>query len=327
MRRIRISSINVLNRKDDYGHRISTLMKAISTTIRPDIICMQEIRNDSLDLLSETLDDLGYRFECRHDIMNNPVDTVGIACNPRIMRIDGIHEEPSVESLEVMFSIYGVDCEIISYHGTWGAFNQSARLREVSALSLRRYDSDGIRVIGGDFNAVKEERCIQYMMGNEPGVTMEDWTYWMDARTAMCDIHGTRPVPTTISHGCGSMTAGEHGLDPALLPEREIDNIMSYGFHYGGAGGFTSFRVMDSLDGVNVSTLTDHRVVLADMILPLGKKESIMPLPTRQGNPFLDGNMGGMPRINAQEDKMPKFEDPSQDDEVMDIMSDKSDDE
>lgn len=256
---------NVLNNERNYDARTRRIINGV-IRYHPDVICFQELRIDGMRGLESHLASKGFKLYNRSIIKNNPVDTVGIAVksNSSAMRVEMPVES---ESIALTMRVYGKSVGIASYHGYWGATGQAERYHETSSFGSL-FDAD-VQVVAGDYNAVTEESAIRVMRGFESGES--GWSYWMDAQSVMNGLHGGRELPTTYSTGLGASTAAEHGIHAGLMPERCIDHIMSRGFNYGKAGGYCGFEIIDWLDSSNghvqLDSLTDHRILLADIII------------------------------------------------------------
>lgn len=273
---IRTATWNILNRADDYEERLPGIAAALADR-GVDVASLQEVRVDGREPLESALADRGYGLAMLTGSRERPVrgtnmepvseDTVAVT-----WRSDGplrpyggisVKQHGSMQAMSMDFMINEKSLlTMASYHGMWGCNRQMMRMREVSELvsGLPEESDSHAVIIGGDFNAEPGERAIRYMMGEEPGVGGDDWTFWLDAQNVMASLGRGRAKFTTICHGKGADTNRLQGIDPMLMPERIIDHIMTRGYRYGRAGGFTAVSVSNT-----GSVLSDHRLLTADI--------------------------------------------------------------
>lgn len=279
---IRLATWNILNRADDYRERIGGIASALAYA-HVDVAALQEVRLDCRDELLAAMTAGGYSLAMLAGSEKQPVrgtnmepvseDTVAIAWrdNGPASPYEGVpaNRHGLYQAMSVDFAVTGGGrLTMASYHGMWGCSRQARRLREVSDLAAglpKESDSHAV-VIGGDFNAEPHERAIRCMLGEEPGIDGDDWTFWLDAQNVMTALGRWKPKHTTICHGKGADTNRLQGIDPMLMPERTIDHIMTRGYRYGRPGGFTSVSMADT-----GSVLSDHRLMTADITAPLAE--------------------------------------------------------
>lgn len=155
---------------------------------------------------------------------------------------------------------------LTSYHGYWGATRQGERMVELHALDERvsRLDT-AADVMCGDFNATRNEPGIRWLMGEEIAgdpVATNASTFWTEAQEVAVALgRQDSPVCTTLNTGVAAETAEPHGINPALMPKRRIDFMVSRGWNYGKRGGWTGDVVVKEYDG-----LSDHALMVADVI-------------------------------------------------------------
>lgn len=297
---VRVGSWNILNRPLDYGERLT---KAVDEIVGRgiDVAALQEVRLDRADMLRDLMQGHGYGSAILRGSADSPVrgtdmepvseDTVAIVWREggKVRRLGDATQVGGAQMLSMDFTVRGGGViTVISYHGMWGCSRQATRLREVSTLGAsapEESDSHAV-IVGGDFNAEPDERAIRYMTGSEPGVDGDDWTFWLDAQSAMESVGRCRMRATTICSGPGTDTNLRMGISPTLMPERIIDHIMTKGYRYGRPGGFSSVSVIDA-----DFPASDHRLLVADVIAPVTARE-----PSRRQNrgrtPETDGNPG-----------------------------------
>lgn len=262
---ISIATINVLNNIYGYNHRTSEIFKKMTGDNA--IICIQELRNDSLEETRKLMMKLNYNLITRDDIIHNDADTVGIAYNANIFDCLMTMEPNDCEAViaKLRFKKDNSFITICSYHGDWGALKQASRLHEVSELNdiLSTYVDNPV-MFAGDFNAIPEEDTIRFLRG-ETGNDSNEYTYWVEAQDWKHHMDVSyAPFSTSLNAGIANITAGEHGIDTKYMPERRIDYIFTSGFAYGRRGGFTDVHTCDDND---FNILSDHRPVIADVII------------------------------------------------------------
>lgn len=155
---------------------------------------------------------------------------------------------------------------LTSYHGYWGAAKQGERMMELQALdeSVSRFDT-AADVMCGDFNATRNEPGIRWLMGEEIAgdpASAGSATFWTEAQEVAVALgRQDFPVCTTLNTGVAEETAKPHGINPALMPKRRIDFMVSRGWNYGKRGGWTGDVMVREHDG-----LSDHALMVADVI-------------------------------------------------------------
>lgn len=273
---IRTATWNILNRADDYEERLPGIAAALADR-GVDVAALQEVRVDSPERLKSALAEHGYGLAVLTGSEDRPLrgtnrervseDTVAVAWRSAApLRPYGgisVKRHGSMQAMSMDFIVNESSLlTMVSYHGMWGCNRQMMRLREVSELvsGLPSDSNSHAVIIGGDFNAEPGERAMRYMMGEEPGVGYDDWTFWLDAQNVMASLGRGRAKFTTICHGKGADTNRLQGIDPMLMPERIIDHIMTRGYRYGKSGGFTAVSVANT-----GSVLSDHRLLTADI--------------------------------------------------------------
>lgn len=168
----------------------------------------------------------------------------------------------------------------VSRHGAWGATEQAARLAE--AKSVERwltgrngkysdgFDSEPIVIMGGDFNATRNEPSQRYLLDGEAG----GGAFWIDVQDMRLDADSSYDAKTTFRFGCADDTASAHGIDVEYMPSRRIDYLMTRGWRYGRLGGFTDDvidpvgdweRLTGERDGIML--VSDHKPIIADILI------------------------------------------------------------
>lgn len=293
---MKIATANMLSRREDFKERLPKMIEEL-TSDSPDLILVQEAPAEYEELIKDAFYIAGYGYLQRRQLIEGRTDTVGIAYWRKTIDTEiRITETPNVDAL-AMDGFIRPDGDVkplpmikgeekrqdsrqrfiaISYHGRWGNLSQRERLSEVSEINRWAYEKstgskelktdDGAIIpvfLGGDFNAVEEERTIRYLLGQEPNDAGE-YAYWTEVQNEMYDLQGRldecRPLTTTLTDGCGRQTAQEHGIDVNYLAARRIDYIMSLGFGHGRAYGFKR------ADIVRLPKLSDHAFLIADTI-------------------------------------------------------------
>lgn len=85
---------------------------------------------NSLDTLESFFRNKDYGFIHRDDIIDNPIDTVGIAYDKKTLSLTSI-----IEMISACFHYDNSDFTAINYHGAWGCMEQHQRSCETRMIS------------------------------------------------------------------------------------------------------------------------------------------------------------------------------------------------
>ena len=251
---------NVLCRPVNWNSKIPDLLDAIMDE-SPDLLTLQEVPVASRAAFSTALSKHGYKIEYAIPRTGNEGDSSAVAWKSTEFVKLGSRTYADGR-LEDKTNVYGLDAvtvrllsndydhngsifkvSLTSHHAWWGATEQANRLRELVKLDeiIKSADADcNTRLLGGDFNAPRNEDCIRWMLGE----TIADGktTYWTEAQdTAIALGRIDSAESTSLSYGSKAAmdTASKFGINTKYMPARRIDFLFSEGWDYGHRGGWT----------------------------------------------------------------------------------------
>lgn len=282
---IKFATLNFLNKEHGHSERLETLSKFLKKEL-PDVISFQELIVTKRDEFTKVLTEYGY---------------VGTHADP-IIQSDGTVQDnaiytrlPVVSQGQVLFDDLAIfnhnpvppipvaliqvqagtgTMFFMSAHLAWGTHAEGLRLAQAIRLSetaQRLAEETGSPVIlGGDLNATDTSDTVQYLYGKKT----VDWKshLWVDAFISKGNPEEwvTSDPICFYGHLTATTARGQIG-DPVLedFPKRRIDYIMSYGWTYGRAGGFTSCTRFGTEKLGNEYELSDHYGVMAEIRTPM----------------------------------------------------------
>lgn len=274
---MRIASLNALSDIDDRPERLTQIFVEASG-LGVDVLALQEVPNEVHGTIRDLANAHGYAWQ--HTMTGVPGDEV--ATFSRLPIDDSgsftvIHPPPISSRRFAWVQVQGF--LIANVHLTWGAHNEAARLREVSAIEIFVADAvtahagaattdqqpqaarpELVSVLVGDFNAEPDNDCIRFLRGKTTinGAS----TYWTEA-TLGTDLQHT---PTTReTNQWGQQSARSRGVDASLLYPRRIDFIFTRGWRHGGRGTMRNTRLFGTSVTPGGSELSDHYGWVTDL--------------------------------------------------------------
>ena len=294
---IRVATWNVLNRRVDFIDRFEQSCRFL---YREDVdVCMiQEVPFEMHRAACDVAFRSGFTLTVSSDLPDSDDESVaGILIRrdsditPHSAEAYGTrkHEASDKTGSNLMYHSLAVDVSIgsvripatfVSRHGAWGATEQVERLEEAKRIEQWLNDRNGkysngfksepIVIMGGDFNAERNEPSPSYLLDGQNG----GGAFWVDVQDMRIDADSSYDSNTTFIHGCANDTASAHGIDVEYMPSRRIDYLMTRGWRYGRSGGFTD-TVIDPTDDwekltgerEGIMLVSDHKPIIADILL------------------------------------------------------------
>lgn len=267
---MRIASLNALSDIDARDERLRQMFVEASER-DVDVLALQEVPAEVHGTVRDLASAHGYAWQ--HTVTGVPGDEVATLSRLPIEGSGSFTVTPSPADTGRRFSWVQVQgFWIANIHLTWGAHNEAARLREVSAIEAFVTDLAGlpgpsatadpealaagqevVPVLLGDFNAEPDNDCIRFLRGK---TTLDGrGTYWTEA-TLGTELQHT---PTTRETSrWGQQSALSRGLDASLLYPRRIDFIFTRGWRHGGRGTMRNTQLFGTSMTPEGHELSDH---------------------------------------------------------------------
>lgn len=251
--KITIATWNLLWQDFDYLNRVEEASLWLKDA---DIICLQEVRQDSVNFVGDLLSKkLNLKISAQVPFAESLVDQTEpepIATYLVILSNYGVLESGSIETPneDYKFVAYTIldtphrPTLVFSAHLQWKANREFERFLQVEKIALFaeekeeeitiKYGVQPIVILAGDLNTVPESKTIQYLSGMEP-TSIENQTYWVDSWSFLRkgeEGYTTNPKTNYLA----SIIAKKHVDNPDLVPGRRIDYILLKGWVYGAAG-------------------------------------------------------------------------------------------
>ena len=251
---IRIATWNILAKEQGRSNRLNTIIETLYP-LDLDVICLQECWSGAEVEIARAL---GMNSVAFYEAKNGggfgnavlsrfPLATEAPIEYAALPSTGGDSNEVCLVALSLL-SPSGRMWRIGSTHLSWGSHNEGKRLRQIQDIErlARQADlhstSDLIHVLCGDLNAQPHSSTIRYITGLDPDRNDES-TLWVDA----WDTAEKAPGYTSSNENpMGIDTALSVGIsNPAWIPNRRIDYILTRGFAYGRPGSPISVKLLD----------------------------------------------------------------------------------
>lgn len=297
---IRMATWNVLNRHDDFLARFAQSCRFLYRE-DVDVATIQEIPFDLRRKAMDTAFRFGFTLTLASSLPDDDESIDESVVGVLIRRDSDITPRHAVSYVpedagddsdairRLRYHVLAVDaiigCDIcdvtfVSRHGAWGATEQAARLDEAKRVERWLVERNGmytdgfkrepIVIMGGDFNACRGETSQRYLLDGDSG----GGAFWVDVQDMRLNADSSYDASTTFRYGCANDTASAHGIDVEYMPTRRIDYLMTRGWRYGRAGGFTD-DVIDPIsdwekltgEREGITLVSDHKPIIADILI------------------------------------------------------------
>jgi endonuclease/exonuclease/phosphatase family metal-dependent hydrolase len=287
---LKLATWNILWTDFDFDKRIDEIA---ANLFGIDIVCLQEVREDSVFHAGEELaNKLGLSMvsNSHYATSDKPKYEMGVKINSVILS-----KYPAIESgiVDTKNGDYGLiafalldtpyrPTLVFSAHLDWGGEKEFERLAQVKSINeasdlyleriKRKYGSDPIVVIAGDFNTEPDSQTIAYLRGKQAYV-QENQAYWVDAWAAAnpgADGYTSVPSENDLAYKVGAA----HVFEPSMIPPRRIDYIFVKGWAYGKPGHALSAELLGTRSLLGDTLGSDHYGIVAELWNPAPQKTS-----------------------------------------------------
>lgn len=253
---LRIATWNIDSRLEDRSARLRTLIGTLRT-LDLDVVCLQECWAGAETEIANALGMQTITFYEAEDnsggFGNAVISRFPLAPNTTPEHVTlppNKGENPKVSTVVALTlqSPNGRVWRIGSTHLAWGGVSEGVRLKQIQEIERLARQSELsssvelVQVICGDFNAQPQSSTLRYITGLDADAEGNS-TLWVDAWAAREVAPG---YTSTNDNPMSVATALYVGiLNPALIPNRRIDYILTRDYAYGKPGCPLEVKLLD----------------------------------------------------------------------------------
>ena len=280
---LRIGTLNVNHAPESLAERAQLLCDELNTE-RPAVFCLQEVTFNG-DGSSEQLREIARRTglgivanKHQKSLGNGQFSGVAILSSLKVrdsghfnLRVEQSNNNTAV--FAVLETLGGRTLIAITAHLHWGGNGERERLIQLTTIDhhvkllLEQYGDDNTMVVlTGDFNAQPDGDALRFLTGKGAG-SNNRYTFWTDCNEFAAPGSESATVANN-NHWAAETAKIKDIVFPALMPNRRIDYIMSYGWSYGKPGSPLKQRRAFDDDSIYGFTASDHYGLITDFWNP-----------------------------------------------------------